>query len=79
MLGAVGAYGWTGTVVHQTAGKSKTFPKNAFEKTLDDRNHSSLLGETALCRTFNCNDFSLPKANIDVMYVYIHIQAIGFF
>ncbi|ROL46699.1 Integrin alpha-2, partial [Anabarilius grahami] len=43
MLGAVGAYGWTGTVVHQTAGKSHIFLKNAFEKPLDDRNHSSLL------------------------------------
>uniref|UniRef100_A0A672L2S5 Integrin subunit alpha 2 n=1 Tax=Sinocyclocheilus grahami TaxID=75366 RepID=A0A672L2S5_SINGR len=44
MLGAVGAYGWSGTVVHQTAGKSHIFLKNAFEKILDDRNHSSLLG-----------------------------------
>uniref|UniRef100_A0A8C2G6B3 VWFA domain-containing protein n=1 Tax=Cyprinus carpio TaxID=7962 RepID=A0A8C2G6B3_CYPCA len=44
MLGAVGAYGWSGTVVHQTAGKSNIFLKNAFEKILDDRNHSSLLG-----------------------------------
>ncbi|XP_059395525.1 integrin alpha-2 isoform X1 [Carassius carassius] len=44
MLGAVGAYGWSGTVVHHTAGKSHIFHKNAFEKILDDRNHSSLLG-----------------------------------
>uniref|UniRef100_A0A8C2AWT0 Integrin subunit alpha 2 n=1 Tax=Cyprinus carpio TaxID=7962 RepID=A0A8C2AWT0_CYPCA len=44
MLGAVGAYGWSGTVVHQTAGKPHIFLKNAFEKILDDRNHSSLLG-----------------------------------
>ncbi|XP_052464489.1 integrin alpha-2 [Carassius gibelio] len=44
MLGAVGAYGWSGTVVHQTAEKSHIFLKNAFEKILDDRNHSSLLG-----------------------------------
>uniref|UniRef100_A0A673MYS9 Integrin subunit alpha 2 n=1 Tax=Sinocyclocheilus rhinocerous TaxID=307959 RepID=A0A673MYS9_9TELE len=44
MLGTVGAYGLSGTVVHQTAGKSHIFLKNAFEKILDDRNHSSLLG-----------------------------------
>ncbi|XP_059400198.1 integrin alpha-2-like isoform X2 [Carassius carassius] len=44
MLGAVGAYGWSGTIVHQTAEKSHIFLKNAFEKILDDRNHSSLLG-----------------------------------
>ncbi|KAB5543819.1 hypothetical protein PHYPO_G00084050 [Pangasianodon hypophthalmus] len=44
MLGAVGAYGWTGTVVHKTAQKSEIFPKEAFERILEDRNHSSLLG-----------------------------------
>lgn len=45
MLGAVGAYGWSGTVVHQIAQKSHIFPKKAFEDVLKDRNHSSLLGE----------------------------------
>uniref|UniRef100_A0A4W5N2S9 Integrin subunit alpha 2 n=1 Tax=Hucho hucho TaxID=62062 RepID=A0A4W5N2S9_9TELE len=44
MLGAVGAYGWSGTVVHYTTQKSDIFPKTAFEKILEDRNHSSLLG-----------------------------------
>uniref|UniRef100_A0A671PQT1 Integrin alpha-2-like n=1 Tax=Sinocyclocheilus anshuiensis TaxID=1608454 RepID=A0A671PQT1_9TELE len=44
LLGAVGAYNWIGTVVHQTAQKSDVLPKSAFEKFLDDRNHSSLLG-----------------------------------
>ncbi|XP_062870087.1 integrin alpha-2 [Trichomycterus rosablanca] len=44
MLGAVGAYGWTGTVVHKTAEKSAIFPRSAFEETLKDQNHSSLLG-----------------------------------
>ncbi|KAJ8261292.1 hypothetical protein COCON_G00170150 [Conger conger] len=44
MLGAVGAYAWSGTVVHQTAKKTDIFPPNAFEKILEDRNHSSLLG-----------------------------------
>uniref|UniRef100_A0A8C2FYT4 VWFA domain-containing protein n=1 Tax=Cyprinus carpio TaxID=7962 RepID=A0A8C2FYT4_CYPCA len=44
LLGAAGAYNWIGTVVHQTAQKSDVLPKTAFEKVLDDRNHSSLLG-----------------------------------
>lgn len=44
MLGAVGAYGWSGTVVHQTALQSSIFPKTAFENILQDKNHSSLLG-----------------------------------
>lgn len=44
MLGAVGAYGWSGTVVHQTGPKVDILPFSAFETTLQDRNHSSLLG-----------------------------------
>ncbi|XP_070402320.1 integrin alpha-2 isoform X1 [Nothobranchius furzeri] len=44
MLGAVGAYAWSGTIVHQTGTKVTIFPYSAFEETLQDRNHSSLLG-----------------------------------
>ncbi|XP_068615862.1 integrin alpha-2-like [Brachionichthys hirsutus] len=44
MLGAVGAYAWSGTVVHQKGSKADIFPFSAFEGALDDRNHSSLLG-----------------------------------
>ncbi|XP_049907634.1 integrin alpha-2 [Epinephelus moara] len=44
MLGAVGAYAWSGTVVHQTRSKVDILPFSAFEGTLQDRNHSSLLG-----------------------------------
>ncbi|XP_063066232.1 integrin alpha-2-like isoform X2 [Engraulis encrasicolus] len=44
MLGAVGAYGWSGTVVHQNGQKFDVLPKKVFERTLDDRNHSSYLG-----------------------------------
>ncbi|XP_037536875.1 integrin alpha-2 [Nematolebias whitei] len=44
MLGAVGAYAWSGTVVHQTGSKVTIFPFTAFEESLQDRNHSSLLG-----------------------------------
>ncbi|KAM4616337.1 integrin alpha-2-like isoform 2-T2 [Polymixia lowei] len=44
MLGAVGAYAWSGTVVHQTGSKAHILPYSAFEGILQDRNHSSLLG-----------------------------------
>uniref|UniRef100_A0A8C5ABA1 Integrin subunit alpha 2 n=1 Tax=Gadus morhua TaxID=8049 RepID=A0A8C5ABA1_GADMO len=44
MLGAVGAYAWSGTVVHKTDSRADILPFSAFEKTLQDRNHSSLLG-----------------------------------
>ncbi|XP_074525395.1 integrin alpha-2 [Halichoeres trimaculatus] len=44
MLGAVGAYAWSGTVVHQKGSSINIFPFSAFEGTLQDRNHSSLLG-----------------------------------
>ncbi|XP_059920418.1 integrin alpha-2 isoform X2 [Gadus macrocephalus] len=44
MLGAVGAYAWSGTVVHKTDSRADIFPFTAFEKTLQEGNHSSLLG-----------------------------------
>ncbi|CAJ1069217.1 integrin alpha-2 [Xyrichtys novacula] len=44
MLGAVGAYAWSGTVVHQKGSTVDILPLSAFEATLQDRNHSSLLG-----------------------------------
>ncbi|XP_016339007.1 integrin alpha-2-like [Sinocyclocheilus anshuiensis] len=62
MLGAVGAYGWSGTVVHQTAGKSHIFLKNAFEKILDDRNHSSLLGYSVASVTDGSSEFYVAGA-----------------
>lgn len=66
MLGAVGAYGWSGTVVHYTTQKSDIFPKTAFEKILEDRNHSSLLGKWA------CNHL---RVNI-VSFIFILCCAI---
>ncbi|XP_021334932.1 integrin alpha-2 [Danio rerio] len=62
MLGAVGAYGWTGTVVHQIADKSQIFPKNAFEKVLDDRNHSSLLGYSVSSVTDGSSEYYVAGA-----------------
>lgn len=44
MLGAVGAYSWSGTVVHQTGYTVDILPSSAFKETLQDNDHSSLLG-----------------------------------
>uniref|UniRef100_A0A8C5M6T9 Integrin alpha-2 n=1 Tax=Leptobrachium leishanense TaxID=445787 RepID=A0A8C5M6T9_9ANUR len=44
MLGAVGAYDWSGTVVHDTSKQVSIFPYEAFENVLHDRNQSSYLG-----------------------------------
>ncbi|XP_053304045.1 integrin alpha-2 [Spea bombifrons] len=44
MLGAVGAYDWSGTVVHQNSKQFSIFPYDAFEKVLHDKNQSSYLG-----------------------------------
>ncbi|NWH20429.1 ITA2 protein, partial [Grus americana] len=44
LLGAVGAYDWSGTVVQESSGRVTTFPSHVFEKILQDRNHSSYLG-----------------------------------
>lgn len=45
MLGAVGAFDWSGTVVQETSHEHLIFPKQAFDHVLQDRNHSSFLGE----------------------------------
>ncbi|KAF4804644.1 Integrin alpha-2 [Turdus rufiventris] len=44
LLGAVGAYDWSGTVVQESSDRATTFPSHVFEKILQDRNHSSYLG-----------------------------------
>lgn len=46
MLGAVGAYAWSGTVVQQTSHGYLIFPNQAFDQILQDKNHSSYLGKT---------------------------------
>ncbi|XP_073730761.1 integrin alpha-2-like [Misgurnus anguillicaudatus] len=62
MLGAVGAYGWSGTVVHQNGQKSQIFAENGFEKILDDRNHSSLLGYSVSTLTDGSSEFYVAGA-----------------
>uniref|UniRef100_A0A8C0F034 Integrin alpha-2 n=1 Tax=Bubo bubo TaxID=30461 RepID=A0A8C0F034_BUBBB len=44
LLGAVGAYDWSGTVIQESLDRVTTFPSRVFEKILQDRNHSSYLG-----------------------------------
>ncbi|XP_078075577.1 integrin alpha-2 [Mustelus asterias] len=44
MLGAVGAYDWTGTTVHKSSNKITIFAKKIFQDILQDRNDSSYLG-----------------------------------
>ncbi|GCB64658.1 hypothetical protein scyTo_0013369 [Scyliorhinus torazame] len=44
MLGAVGAYDWTGTTVHKSPNKIITFAKKVFQDILQDRNDSSYFG-----------------------------------
>ncbi|NWU98133.1 ITA2 protein, partial [Upupa epops] len=44
MLGAVGAYDWSGTVIQESSDRFTTFQSHVFEKILQDRNHSSYLG-----------------------------------
>lgn len=52
MLGAVGAYSWSGTVVHQRGSTVDILPSSAFEETLQDTSHSSLLGNTLSCSVY---------------------------
>ncbi|KAI2660006.1 Integrin alpha-2 [Labeo rohita] len=62
LLGAAGAYNWIGTIVHQTAQKSDVLPKTAFEKVLEDRNHSSLLGYSVTSVTDGSSEFYVAGA-----------------
>ncbi|MBN3301137.1 ITA2 protein, partial [Amia calva] len=66
MLGAVGAYDWTGTVVHRTAQRADIFPRQTFEKILEDRNHSSLLGYSVTIMTGENSEYYVagaPRSN----------------
>ncbi|XP_063049895.1 integrin alpha-2-like [Engraulis encrasicolus] len=44
IMGAVGAYAWSGTVVHQNAQGTDIFPFSTFQDILQDKDQSSLLG-----------------------------------
>uniref|UniRef100_A0A3P9NYX2 Integrin subunit alpha 2 n=1 Tax=Poecilia reticulata TaxID=8081 RepID=A0A3P9NYX2_POERE len=66
MLGAVGAYAWSGTVVHQKGSVATIFPFSAFEGTLQERNHSSLLGYALTTLTDGSTEYFVagaPRSN----------------
>ncbi|KAL7846953.1 hypothetical protein SRHO_G00219330 [Serrasalmus rhombeus] len=66
MLGAVGAYGWSGTVVHKSTQTAEIFHKQAFLKILEDRNHSSLLGYSVTTLNDGSSEFYVagaPRSN----------------
>ncbi|XP_052599735.1 integrin alpha-2 [Peromyscus californicus insignis] len=80
MLGAVGAFGWSGTVVQETSREHLIFPKQAFEHVLQDRNHSSFLGySVAAISTENGVHFAAgaPRANYTGQIVLYSVNKDG--
>ncbi|XP_075788592.1 integrin alpha-2 isoform X2 [Pelodiscus sinensis] len=80
MLGAVGAYDWSGTVVQETSNQVTTFPSQVFEKILQDRNHSSYLGySVAVISTQNAVYFvaGAPRSNYTGRVVVYDIDSHG--
>ncbi|KAF6124904.1 integrin subunit alpha 2 [Phyllostomus discolor] len=80
MLGAVGAYDWSGTVVQQTSRGPLIFPKEAFEEILQDRNHSSYLGySVAAISTGRGVHFvaGAPRANYTGQIVLYRVSGSG--
>ncbi|XP_043344474.1 integrin alpha-2 [Cervus canadensis] len=80
MLGAVGAYDWSGTVVQKTLHGHLIFSKQAFEQILQDRNHSSYLGySVASISTGNSVHFvaGAPRANYTGQIVLYSVNGNG--
>ncbi|XP_053446758.1 integrin alpha-2 [Nycticebus coucang] len=80
MLGAVGAFGWSGTVVQETSHRHLIFPKQAFDQILQDRNHSSYLGySVAAISTGQSTHFvaGAPRANYTGQIVLYSVNENG--
>lgn len=80
MLGAVGAFDWSGTVVQETSYEHLIFPKQAFDQVLQDRNHSSFLGySVAAISTENGVHFvaGAPRANYTGQIVLYSVNKHG--
>lgn len=78
MLGAVGAYAWSGTVVHQTGSKVDILPVSAFEGILQDRNHSSLLGYSVTSLSEGSTEYFVagaPRSNHSGQVIVYTINA----
>uniref|UniRef100_A0A2K6R974 Integrin alpha-2 n=1 Tax=Rhinopithecus roxellana TaxID=61622 RepID=A0A2K6R974_RHIRO len=80
MLGAVGAFGWSGTIVQKTSHGHLIFPKQAFDQILQDRNHSSYLGySVAAISTGESTHFvaGAPRANYTGQIVLYSVNENG--
>ncbi|XP_060241714.1 integrin alpha-2 [Meriones unguiculatus] len=80
MLGAVGAFDWSGTVVQKASHEHLIFPKQAFDQVLQDRNHSSFLGySVAAISTENGVYFvaGAPRANYTGQIVLYSVNKQG--
>ncbi|XP_034548803.1 integrin alpha-2 [Notolabrus celidotus] len=78
MLGAVGAYAWSGTVVHQKGSSIDILPFSAFEGTLQDRNHSSLLGYSVTTLSHGSTEYYVagaPRSNHSGQVIVYTINA----
>ncbi|XP_015274491.1 PREDICTED: integrin alpha-2 [Gekko japonicus] len=80
MLGAVGAYEWSGTVIQEISKQTFTFPSQAFGKVLQDRNQSSYLGySVAVISSENSLYFvaGAPRSNYTGQVVVYDVDANG--
>uniref|UniRef100_A0A8D0GKX2 Integrin alpha-2 n=1 Tax=Sphenodon punctatus TaxID=8508 RepID=A0A8D0GKX2_SPHPU len=80
MLGAVGAYDWSGTIVQESSNQVATFPSEAFEKILQDRNHSSYLGYSVAVLSTENNVYFVagaPRSNYTGRVVVYDIDSHG--
>uniref|UniRef100_A0A8U7NQ86 Integrin alpha-2 n=1 Tax=Corvus moneduloides TaxID=1196302 RepID=A0A8U7NQ86_CORMO len=80
LLGAVGAYDWSGTVVQGSSDRVTTFPSQVFEKILQDRNHSSYLGySVAVLSTMSSVYFvaGAPRSNYTGRVVVFDVDSDG--
>ncbi|NWU82323.1 ITA2 protein, partial [Onychorhynchus coronatus] len=80
LLGAVGAYDWSGTVVQESSDRATTFSSHVFEKILQDRNHSSYLGySVAVLSTMSSVYFvaGAPRSNYTGKVVVYDVDSDG--
>ncbi|KAM6228449.1 LOW QUALITY PROTEIN: integrin alpha-2-like [Spheniscus humboldti] len=79
LLGAVGAYDWSGTVVQESS-KVTTFPSHVFEKILQDRNHSLYLGYSVAVLSTQSSIYFVagaPRSNYTVRVVVYGVDSHG--
>nr|XP_008101009.1 PREDICTED: integrin alpha-2 [Anolis carolinensis] len=80
MLGAVGAYEWTGTVIQESEKQATVFPNDAFEKVLQDRNQSSYLGYSVAVLTMKNTVYFVagaPRSNYTGRVVVYQVDGRG--